>query len=154
MDRVQVVQADSGIHVGSSVAGANSWWRRFRGLLALPRLRSGAATSTGHLQYLGRESKPQIRYEGEFSLDDLKIQDEVKTEDFVTLAEFNAAGIALDLLPNQLRVSDVRIDRPHLPSRNVPPLASPIIELGVEVPGCRGLGQQRGPGREATAPAP
>lgn len=41
MDRVQVVQADSGIHVGSSVAVANSWWRRFRGLLALPRLRSG-----------------------------------------------------------------------------------------------------------------
>lgn len=41
MDRVLVVQEKSGIQLGARVAVADSWWRRFRGLLALPPLEPG-----------------------------------------------------------------------------------------------------------------
>lgn len=41
MDAVRVVHDDSGIQVGSKVAVADSWWHRFRGLLARPRLGNG-----------------------------------------------------------------------------------------------------------------
>jgi hypothetical protein len=41
MNQVRVVQDGSGIRVGSRVAVADSWWRRFRGLLARPPLRKG-----------------------------------------------------------------------------------------------------------------
>lgn len=41
MKEVRVVRGDSGIHVGVRVAVADSWWSRFRGLLARPRLRAG-----------------------------------------------------------------------------------------------------------------
>jgi hypothetical protein len=38
MNRVRVVHDESGVPVGSEVAVADSWWSRFRGLLALPPL--------------------------------------------------------------------------------------------------------------------
>ena len=41
MREVRVVQDGSGIRVGSKVAVADSWWRRFRGLLARPPLNEG-----------------------------------------------------------------------------------------------------------------
>jgi uncharacterized membrane protein (UPF0127 family) len=41
MNEVRVVHEDSGVQVGSRVAVADSWWRRFRGLLARPPLRKG-----------------------------------------------------------------------------------------------------------------
>lgn len=41
MKRVRVVQEGSGVRVGSRVAVADSWWGRFRGLLARPRIASG-----------------------------------------------------------------------------------------------------------------
>ena len=41
MNAVRVTQCLSGIGVGSSVAVADSWWRRLRGLLARPPLRTG-----------------------------------------------------------------------------------------------------------------
>lgn len=41
MDAVRVVQAGSGIRLGSRVGVADSWWRRCRGLLARPPLRHG-----------------------------------------------------------------------------------------------------------------
>lgn len=40
MNIVRVVQEESGMDVGVQVAVADSWWRRFRGLLARPPLRS------------------------------------------------------------------------------------------------------------------
>jgi len=41
MRRVSVVHDGSGVPIGSNVGVADSWWRRLRGLLALPPLREG-----------------------------------------------------------------------------------------------------------------
>jgi uncharacterized membrane protein (UPF0127 family) len=41
MRQVRVVRDDSGVGVGSKVAVADSWWHRFRGLLARPALKVG-----------------------------------------------------------------------------------------------------------------
>lgn len=41
MNQVRVVQRGSGIRVGSRVTVADSWWGRFRGLLARPPLKTG-----------------------------------------------------------------------------------------------------------------
>jgi uncharacterized membrane protein (UPF0127 family) len=41
MKQVRVVQGTSGVRVGSRVAVADTWWHRFRGLLARPPLRKG-----------------------------------------------------------------------------------------------------------------
>lgn len=41
MEAVRVVREDSGVQLGSSVGVADSWWRRFRGLLGRPRLKEG-----------------------------------------------------------------------------------------------------------------
>ena len=41
MDEVRVVQQGSGVRVGWRVLVADSWWRRFRGLLARPALKKG-----------------------------------------------------------------------------------------------------------------
>jgi hypothetical protein len=65
------------------------------------------------IRYQGKNDQPQIRLDGELSVDGVEIQDRVQAEDFITLAHFKADGIALELLPNRLHVSDVRIERPH-----------------------------------------
>lgn len=41
MKQVRVVQGSSGVRVGWRVMVADSWWGRFRGLLARPPLRKG-----------------------------------------------------------------------------------------------------------------
>lgn len=41
MNKVRVVQRESGVRIGSKVAVADSWWLRFRGLLARPPLKAG-----------------------------------------------------------------------------------------------------------------
>jgi hypothetical protein len=41
MKQVRVVQDSSGVQVGSRVAVADSWWRRFRGLVGRPPLKHG-----------------------------------------------------------------------------------------------------------------
>jgi uncharacterized protein len=41
MYEVRVVQDGTGVAVGSKVVVADSWWHRFRGLLARPPLRKG-----------------------------------------------------------------------------------------------------------------
>jgi uncharacterized protein len=41
MKRVRVIQAESGVGLGTEVTVADSWWLRLRGLLARPRLASG-----------------------------------------------------------------------------------------------------------------
>jgi outer membrane protein OmpA-like peptidoglycan-associated protein len=77
------------------------------------QIATGSASSTGRIRYHGRDAQPQIRYEGEFSVDDVKIQDRIQNNDFITLAQFRAGGIALELLPNKLKASEVLIDRPQ-----------------------------------------
>jgi len=73
----------------------------------------GSTSSKGSIQYRQKGAKPQIRYKGEVSVDDVEIQDVAKTKDFITLAQFKASGIALDLIPNKLYTADVLVDRPH-----------------------------------------
>jgi outer membrane protein OmpA-like peptidoglycan-associated protein len=74
---------------------------------------SGTTSSKGRVRYRGADSQPQIRYEGDFSIDDVKIKDRVQNEDFITLAQLKTQGIDLELRPNKLDVSQVLIDRPH-----------------------------------------
>lgn len=41
MTTVRVVHSESGLHVAERVAVAGTWWRRLRGLLGRPALRTG-----------------------------------------------------------------------------------------------------------------
>ncbi|MGD8542263.1 MAG: DUF748 domain-containing protein [Desulfobacteraceae bacterium] len=75
------------------------------------QIAAGTISSTGRIRYRGREAQPQIRFEGDFSVDALELQDRVQKENFFTLAHFKAGGIALALLPNELRTSGVLIER-------------------------------------------
>ena len=77
------------------------------------QIASGTTSSNGRIRYRGKDAQPQIRYEGEFSVDELEIQDRVQSEDFITLAQLKTRGIELELRPNKLDVSQVLIDRPH-----------------------------------------
>jgi outer membrane protein OmpA-like peptidoglycan-associated protein len=77
------------------------------------RIATGSTSSAGRIRYRGPDTQPQIHYDGEFSVDDLKIQDQRQTDDFITLAQFRAGGIALELIPNKLKASEVLIDRPQ-----------------------------------------
>jgi outer membrane protein OmpA-like peptidoglycan-associated protein len=73
---------------------------------------SGTTSSKGRLRYRGEDSRPQIRYEGDLSVDDVGIKDRVHIEDFITLAQLKIQGIGLELRPNQLTVAQILIDRP------------------------------------------
>jgi hypothetical protein len=73
---------------------------------------SGTISSTGRIRYGGTDSRPQVRYEGELSVDNLTIKDRIHTEDFITLAQLKTQGIGLKLRPNQLKVAKVLFDRP------------------------------------------
>ena len=77
------------------------------------QIASGTTSSNGRIRYRGKDAQPQIRYEGDLSVDDVEIQDRVQTEDFITLAQLKTRGIRLELRPNKLNVSQVLIDRPH-----------------------------------------
>jgi outer membrane protein OmpA-like peptidoglycan-associated protein len=77
------------------------------------QIASGTTSSSGRIRYRGMDNQPQIRYEGDFSVNDVKIQDRVQAEDFITLAQLKTRGIGLELRPNQLNISQVLIDRPH-----------------------------------------
>ena len=77
------------------------------------QIASGYTSATGRFRYRGPNAQPQIRYDGEFSVDDVEIQDRRQTDDFITLAQFRAGGIALELLPNRLKAAEVLIDRPQ-----------------------------------------
>jgi hypothetical protein len=77
------------------------------------RIATGSTSSQGRIRYRGQDTQPQIQYEGDFSVDDVKIQGRVLTEDFITLAHIKTSGIGLELRPNTLNVSQVLIDRPH-----------------------------------------
>jgi hypothetical protein len=76
-------------------------------------IESGSTSSNGRIRYLGRDAKPQIRYEGALSVDGVAIQDRIQTEDFMTLERFKTSGILLELRPNKLHAAKVHIDRPH-----------------------------------------
>jgi outer membrane protein OmpA-like peptidoglycan-associated protein len=74
---------------------------------------SGTTSSKGRIRFRGQDARPQIRYTGEFSIENLEVKDRVHADDFITLAQFKTGGIALDLSPNKLNASEVLIDRPY-----------------------------------------
>ena len=74
---------------------------------------SGTTSSKGRIRFRGQDARPQIRYTGEFSIEDLELKDRVHADDFITMAQFKTGGIALDLSPNKLIASDILIDRPR-----------------------------------------
>jgi hypothetical protein len=74
---------------------------------------AGTTSSKGRVRFRGKDAQPQIRYMGEFRIEDLEIKDRVHADDFITLAQFKTGGIALDLSPNKLNASEVLIDRPN-----------------------------------------
>jgi outer membrane protein OmpA-like peptidoglycan-associated protein len=77
------------------------------------QITSGTTSSKGRILYKGKDGQPQIRYQGELSLDDLEIRDRIKTEDFIKQEQFKASGVVLDIHPNKLQVADVLINKPH-----------------------------------------
>jgi outer membrane protein OmpA-like peptidoglycan-associated protein len=74
---------------------------------------SGTVGTKGRLLYRGEQSQPQIRYEGELSLDDFGLNDRRKPEDFIKLAQLKISGVGLELLPNRLQVAQVLISEPY-----------------------------------------
>jgi len=72
----------------------------------------GTTSSKGRILYRDKNGRPQIRYQGQFSLDDLEIKDRLKPEDFIKLAQINASGIVMDLNPNKLHVAGILIKQP------------------------------------------
>lgn len=77
------------------------------------RISNGSISAAGRIRYQGKGARPQIKYTGNFSVDDLQLKDRVQTDDFVTLKQIKTNGITLELLPNTLAVEEVLIDRPH-----------------------------------------
>lgn len=76
------------------------------------QIHSGTTSSTGRIRYRGTDGRPQIRYEGDLSIDNVGIKDRVHTEDFITLTQLTTQGIGLELRPNRLKVAQMLIDRP------------------------------------------
>ena len=77
------------------------------------RIFSGTISSKSRIRYRGKDVQPQIRYDGEFSIFDVVIQDRLQTKDFITLAQLKTSGVGLELGPNKLNVDQILIERPH-----------------------------------------
>jgi outer membrane protein OmpA-like peptidoglycan-associated protein len=75
------------------------------------QIASGTTSSKGRIIYKGKESQPQIRYQGELSLDGVEVKDRIQTEDFISQKQLKASGIILDIHPNKLQVADVLVDK-------------------------------------------
>ena len=75
------------------------------------QLASGTTSSNGRIVYQGKNGQPQIRYQGELSLDGVVVKDRIQTEDFISQKQLKASGVVLDLQPNRLQVADVSINK-------------------------------------------
>ena len=75
------------------------------------QIASGTTSSKGRILYKGKDGQPQIRYQGELSLDGVEVKDRIQTEDFINQKQLKAGGIVLDIHPNKLHVADVLIDK-------------------------------------------
>ena len=77
------------------------------------QIASGTTSSKGRIRYQEKDGQPQIRYQGEVSLDGVEVKDRVQTEDFINQKQLKAGGIVLDIHPNKLNVADVLIHKTH-----------------------------------------
>jgi hypothetical protein len=75
------------------------------------QIASGTTSSKGRIIYQGKDGQPQISYQGELSLDGLKVKDRIQNEEFISQKQIKASGIVLDLHPNKLHVADVLINK-------------------------------------------
>ena len=75
------------------------------------QIASGTTSSKGRIIYQGQDGQPQISYQGELSLDGLKIKDRIQNEEFISQKQIKANGIVLDIHPNRLQVDDVLINK-------------------------------------------
>jgi len=75
------------------------------------QIASGTTSSKGRIIYKGQDGQPQISYQGELSLDGLKVKDRVQKEDFISQKQIKASGIVIDIHPNKLHVADVLINK-------------------------------------------
>ena len=74
---------------------------------------SGTTSSKGRVLYQGKGGQPQISYQGELSIDGVKIKDHTQSDDFISQKQVKVSGIVMDLNPNKLQVADVLIDKTH-----------------------------------------
>jgi outer membrane protein OmpA-like peptidoglycan-associated protein len=77
------------------------------------QIASGTTSSKGHILYRGKSGHPQIRYQGELSLDGLHISDRLQQKDFIKLVQFKTSGIDLDLKPNRLSAAEILFNQPY-----------------------------------------
>jgi uncharacterized pyridoxal phosphate-containing UPF0001 family protein len=81
--------------------------------VAPAELASGTTNLQGRIWYraLGGDG-PKIRFEGQAGIDNLRTFDRSKSEDLYSLEKLAIKGLALDLNPNRLRVSEVFLSQP------------------------------------------
>jgi hypothetical protein len=75
------------------------------------QIASGTTSSKGRILYKGKDGQPQIRYQGELSLDGVEVKDRIQTEDFISQKQSQSQRVVLDIHPNKLHVADVLIDK-------------------------------------------
>ena len=78
------------------------------------QIASGTTSSKGRLLYQGQGGQPQIRYQGELSLDGVEIKGRKKGDKFITQQQFKASGIDLEIHPNKLKVADALIHKTNV----------------------------------------
>jgi len=76
-------------------------------------LASGTTNLEGRVWYqaLG-DDEPKIRFEGQIGIENLRTIDRRKSEDLYSLKKLAVTGLALDLDPNKLSVSEVSLSQP------------------------------------------
>jgi outer membrane protein OmpA-like peptidoglycan-associated protein len=77
------------------------------------QIESGTTSAEGKILFNGNDGQPQIRYEGDLSLDGLAINDRLQPQDFLKLERLEAEGIVLELKPNRLHATEVSIHKPY-----------------------------------------
>jgi len=82
--------------------------------VAPAELASGTTNLQGRIWYraLGGDG-PKIRFEGQAGIENLRTFDRSKSEDLYSLEKLAIKGLALDLDPNKLRVSEVFLSQPN-----------------------------------------
>ena len=77
------------------------------------QIESGSTSSKGRIIYQDKDGKPQINYQGELSIDGVKIKDRIQSDDFITQEQIKASGIVLDLNPNKLHIADIIVNKTY-----------------------------------------
>ena len=77
------------------------------------QIASGTTSSKGRILYQGKDGQQQFSYQAELSVDDVKVNDRIQKEDFISLKQLKVSGIVLNVHPNSLHVADILINKTH-----------------------------------------